>query len=154
MACPISVSDIVNIANSAWDVSLPGDVCVLKKQPYTKICPIQIYQKVKTIPDDYAALAHHVHILHNILTDTKAFFEEGNIPNSATRTASLQNAAEGCRTTLAEVDEFLLKYARLGRSQKRLVDIVKFIYSDREALEKKLQHNSRLLQLALISLNT
>ncbi|KAF2434249.1 hypothetical protein EJ08DRAFT_497514 [Tothia fuscella] len=112
----------------------------------------QVYKKCKDAPDTYRALSDHVGVLHNVLRDIMVYLEEEEVPTGDRRMASLITAREGCRTTLDEVEEFLDKYSSLGKNQKRLIELLKFITKDVDSLKGKLDGNTNLLQISLTSL--
>lgn len=96
--------------------------------------------------------------LRDVLDDIKAYLvqadTDGQIPQSTLRLVSLQAMCRGCNTTLDEVDEFLERYSDVGAegATRRMISRLKFISSDSEALEKKLEVDASSLQLRLTSL--
>lgn len=113
----------------------------------------KVYKKCASASSDYAALAENVRILHGVLDDTRVVLEEEQVPTSDRKMVSLIVARDGCRNTLDEVEEFLDKYSSLGRNQKRLIELVKFISKDVDGLRNKLKNNTELLQISLVSLS-
>ncbi|KAF1847228.1 uncharacterized protein K460DRAFT_402592 [Cucurbitaria berberidis CBS 394.84] len=119
-----------------------------------------VYKRCKDAPAKYAELTKRVLQLRDVLEETKLYLvranNDGQIPQSQLRLASLQAMCSGCNTTLDEVDDFLEKYSNVGtdKGTRRVISRLKFITSDSGALVAKLEFDARSLQLRLTSLTS
>jgi hypothetical protein len=91
-------------------------------------------------------------MLRQVLDDTQAFLANEELPDSQCKTNSLISAGHNCLAALQEVDEFLDKHSRLGGKTKRIIDTMRFITSDVQGLQSKLELNTQLLQLCFLSI--
>ncbi|KAK3180821.1 hypothetical protein K4F52_007912 [Lecanicillium sp. MT-2017a] len=87
-------------------------------------------------------------MLRNVVDETQTFLANEELPNSECKTHSLVSAGQSCLATLKEVDEFLDKHSRLGNKTKRFIDTMRFITSDVQSLQSKLELNTQLLHLS------
>ncbi|OAQ71516.1 hypothetical protein VFPFJ_11057 [Purpureocillium lilacinum] len=122
-----------------------GDFITLGDKAWT------IYKKCKEAPEQYAQLSHYVEVLRIVIDDVHKFLEDGEPPDSERKLASLVSSAQGCETTLAEVEEFLEKHSKVGSKNKRVIDTARFIIKDVQGLRSRLEMNAQLLQLCLVS---
>lgn len=90
-------------------------------------------------------------VLRIVIDDVHKFLEDGEPPDSERKLASLVSSAQGCETTLAEVEEFLEKHSKVGSKNKRVIDTARFIIKDVQGLRSRLEMNAQLLQLCLVS---
>ncbi|KAH7345866.1 hypothetical protein BKA66DRAFT_478700 [Pyrenochaeta sp. MPI-SDFR-AT-0127] len=119
-----------------------------------------VYNRCKDAPGKYAGLTRRVLELRDVLDDTKSYIvqadNDGQIPQSHLRLSSLHLMTKGCNTTLDEVDDFLEKYSDVGteKGTRKVFSRLRFLTSDSEALEKKLELDASSLQLRLTSLTS
>jgi hypothetical protein len=118
----------------------------------------QVHKRCKDAPSNYDDLATRVLRLREVLDDQESFLRQadndGHIPQSKLRLASLRAMRGACNTDLDEVDNFLEKYSDVVSEQgkRRVISRWKFIVSDADALKKKLEYDASSLQLSLTSL--
>ncbi|KAF2731958.1 hypothetical protein EJ04DRAFT_578747 [Polyplosphaeria fusca] len=115
-----------------------------------------VWKKCKSAPEDYADLAHRVHVLAVTLSASKDYLDQ-NASQPSSSLQALTLARKGCLETLGEVEELLSRYTDVGNipgssyRQRPYLQVAKFITKDIEGLKAKLSNHAHLLQLGLNS---